>query len=117
MAAMSHWLVRTLPAVLPGSGTALGHWSEPDLQDELMTGFINSGSDPFSLISVASMGDLKYATDPGESDAYTFPAARNGGLRGAPGPPYGWERAPQAPLFSIDPATGRVERIRDVRVP
>ena len=41
----------------------------------------------------------------------------NGGLRAAPGPPYGWERIRSAPLFSIDPTTGRVERIREVRAP
>lgn len=100
-----------------GSGTALGHWSEPDLQDELMTGFIGSATDPFSIVSVEAMGDLKLATDPDEADPYTFPAARNGGLRSGPSPPRGWERAPDTPLFSIDPVTGRVEMVRPARLP
>lgn len=100
-----------------GQGTELGHWSEGDFQDELMTGFIQSGSDPFSIVSVGSMGDLKYATDPGEADAYTFPAARDAGLRAGPGLSGAWERRLPGPLFTIDPTTGRVRTIRPATDP
>lgn len=95
-----------------GEGTALGHWRETELEDELMTGFLNDGDNPLSVLSVDAMGDLKYATDRSGADAYTFPAARSGvGLRIGPGGG-GWEERIDAPLFGIDPETGRVRMIR-----
>lgn len=98
-------------------GTALGHWSEASLQHELMTGFINEGDNPLSIVSVGSMGDLDLPTDPSAADAYDFPGADAAGLRTDLGPPSGWERRVPAPLFGIDPATGRVELLRPVRRP
>lgn len=100
-----------------GEGTALGHWSETEFQNELMTGFINQGSNPLSVVSVAAMGDLDYATDPSGADAYTFPAARGGGLRAGPGAAGAWEERLGAPLFGLDPETGRVELLRPERRP
>lgn len=43
-----------------GSGTRDGHWRESVFQNELMTGFLNLGENPLSLISTASMSDLGY---------------------------------------------------------
>ena len=100
-----------------GAGTALGHWRETEFQDELMTGFIGSGENPLSILSVASMGDLNYATDASGADAYTFPAARSGGLRAGPSTAVPWERRLPAPLFGIDPETGDVELLQPVRRP
>lgn len=100
-----------------GQGTALGHWPEASLQHELMTGFINEGDNPLSIVSVGSMGDLDLPTDPSAADAYDFPGAAAAGLRSGLGPPSGWERRVPAPLFGIDPATGSVELLRPVRRP
>ena len=43
-----------------GPGTALGHWRESLLQNELMTGFINLGVNPLSRITAGSLRDLGY---------------------------------------------------------
>ncbi|MFL1895245.1 leishmanolysin-related zinc metalloendopeptidase [Aquimarina sp. 2-A2] len=60
-----------------GPGTALGHWDEAALNNELMTGFLNLGENPLSRITAGSMKDLGYgAASVGES--YDLP-------RGTPG--------------------------------
>jgi len=51
-----------------GPGTALGHWRESALNNELMTGFLNLGENPLSRITAGSMKDLGYgAASVGES--------------------------------------------------
>ncbi|MFD0836224.1 leishmanolysin-related zinc metalloendopeptidase [Mariniflexile aquimaris] len=60
-----------------GTGTALGHWRESTLNNELMTGFLNLGKNPLSRITAGSMRDLGYGSATiGES--YDLP-------RGTPG--------------------------------
>ncbi|MDO1511122.1 leishmanolysin-related zinc metalloendopeptidase [Maribacter confluentis] len=60
-----------------GPGTALGHWDEEVLNNELMTGFLNLGENPLSRITAGSMKDLGYgAASVGES--YDLP-------KGSPG--------------------------------
>jgi Leishmanolysin len=62
-----------------GSGTVNGHWREPVLGNELMTGYINAGVNPLSAISVAAQGDLGYTVNYDAADTYvhvfTAPAA------------------------------------------
>jgi ureidoglycolate hydrolase len=41
------------------------------MANELMTGFLNNGANPLSVISTASMGDLGYVVNYAASDAYT----------------------------------------------
>ncbi|GGW44387.1 leishmanolysin-related zinc metalloendopeptidase [Arenibacter certesii] len=43
-----------------GPGTALGHWRESILKNELMTGYLNLGENPLSRITAGSMRDLGY---------------------------------------------------------
>ena len=43
-----------------GSGTAGSHWDEETFHNELMTGYINDGVNPFSEMSAASFADLGY---------------------------------------------------------
>lgn len=45
-----------------GPGTALSHWRESVLRNELMTGFINLGENPLSRITAGSLRDLGYGT-------------------------------------------------------
>ncbi|MBC8768249.1 hypothetical protein H4O18_09610 [Arenibacter sp. BSSL-BM3] len=60
-----------------GPGTALGHWDEEILNNELMTGFINLGENPLSRITAGSMKDLGYgAASVGES--YNLPKGTAG---------------------------------------
>lgn len=62
-----------------GPGTALSHWDEGALNNELMTGFLNLGENPLSRITAGSMKDLGYgAASVGES--YDLP-------KGTPGVP------------------------------
>lgn len=53
-----------------GAGTCDGHWRESVFKNELMTGFLNIGSNPLSLETVASMGDLGYFVTYSASDPY-----------------------------------------------
>lgn len=45
-----------------GPGTALSHWRESTLNNELMTGFLNLGENPLSRITAGSMRDLGYGS-------------------------------------------------------
>lgn len=54
-----------------GAGTRNSHWRESTMRDELMTGFLNSGINPLSQITIASMQDLGYSVDMGVADTYT----------------------------------------------
>ncbi len=55
-----------------GSGTALAHWEESVLGNELMTGWINSGqTNPLSRITIASLADLGYQVNLSAADTYT----------------------------------------------
>jgi len=47
-----------------GSGTAGSHWDEETFNNELMTGYINEGENPFSAMSAASFADLGYTITP-----------------------------------------------------
>jgi hypothetical protein len=47
-----------------GSGTAGSHWDEQTFGNELMTGYINDGSNPFTAMSAASFADLGYDLSP-----------------------------------------------------
>jgi len=71
------WKVEGGKASLPiedlgGSGTALSHWKESILDNELMTGYINLGTNPLSRITSASVRDLGYAAVP-TGERYDLP--------------------------------------------
>ncbi len=77
-----HWNAEGGTGELPienmgGPGTALGHWRESVLNNELMTGFLNLGENPLSRITAGSMKDLGYgAAVVGES--YDLPEGAEG---------------------------------------
>jgi hypothetical protein len=54
-----------------GAGTYDGHWRETVFDNELMTGFINPGVNPLSVITTAAMGDEGYLVNYAASDPYT----------------------------------------------
>jgi hypothetical protein len=64
-----------------GSGTAYSHWRESVLGNELMTGFLNGGSNPLSAITVDQFRDLGYVVNDAVADAYTFQAALQGAFQ------------------------------------
>jgi hypothetical protein len=56
-----------------GDGTLNGHWRESTFVNELMTGFINSGTNPLSAMTIRSLEDLGYTVDVAAADAYGIP--------------------------------------------
>ena len=64
-----------------GPGTAYSHWRETELENELMTGFINNGSNPLSAVSIGALADLGYGVDLAGADPYTPPGGFFAALR------------------------------------
>jgi hypothetical protein len=63
-----------------GPGTADAHWRESVFDNEIMTGYINTGANPLSRLSIAAVQDLGYSVDLNQADAYSFlRALRSGG--------------------------------------
>jgi hypothetical protein len=56
-----------------GQGTRDGHWREATFGRELMTGYINRGSNPLSRMTIASLADLGYRIDLGAAASYALP--------------------------------------------
>ncbi len=46
-----------------GAGTADAHWRESILSNELMTGFLNTGANPLTRLTIAQFADLGYQVD------------------------------------------------------
>jgi leishmanolysin len=55
-----------------GPGTANGHWRETVFGNELMTGYINTGVMPLSVLTVRSLEDIGYTVNPAGADAYNI---------------------------------------------
>ena len=53
-----------------GSGTINSHWREAVLRTELMTGYLNSGENPLSALTIASLKDLGYVVDETKADFF-----------------------------------------------
>ena len=56
-----------------GPGTINSHWRESTFGNELMTGFINAGKNPLSIMSIRSLEDLGYTVDTTAADPYSHP--------------------------------------------
>ncbi len=56
-----------------GDGTINSHWRESVFKNELMTGFINQGKNPLSIMTIRSLEDLGYIVDTTAADPYTPP--------------------------------------------
>ena len=55
-----------------GSGTRDAHWRESVFANELMTGYLNGGSNPISSVTVASLIDIGYVVNSAAADLYTL---------------------------------------------
>lgn len=53
-----------------GSGTINSHWRESVLRNELMTGYLNSGENPLSALTIASLKDIGYVVDESKADFF-----------------------------------------------
>jgi hypothetical protein len=59
-----------------GPGTALSHWSESVLTNELMTGFLGPGTvNPLSRITIGSLADIGYTVNFAAADVYLLAGA------------------------------------------
>jgi subtilisin-like proprotein convertase family protein len=58
-----------------GPGTIDAHWREAVFGNELMTGFLNSGLNPISRVTIGAFEDMGYQVDYGVADPYTLPSA------------------------------------------
>ncbi len=92
-----------------GAGTADSHWRESVFGDELMTGFVGP-SNPFSVMSIQSLGDIGYVTNPNAADFYTIPVQSSSSVLGG----YAlltpaWEEV-KRPVFTMA-REGRLSRI------
>jgi hypothetical protein len=68
------------PASVPlanvgGPGTRDGHWREEVFGNELMTGFLDTGANPISRLTIGAFEDLGYTVDYAAADAYRLPTA------------------------------------------
>jgi leishmanolysin len=67
---------RSVPlANVGGPGTRDGHWREDVFANELMTGFLDSGPNPLSRVTIGAFEDLGYSVDYERADAYRLPTA------------------------------------------
>jgi hypothetical protein len=58
-----------------GTGTRDGHWRESVFANELMTGWVNSSSNPLSALTIESLKDLGYGANPGAASNFTLSAS------------------------------------------
>ncbi|MCA9245846.1 MAG: hypothetical protein KDA42_01995 [Planctomycetales bacterium] len=56
-----------------GGGTRDSHWRESTFNNELMTGYIDSGSNPISGVTIGQLEDLGYQVNYASADPYTPP--------------------------------------------
>lgn len=54
-----------------GAGTVNSHWRESTFGNELMTGYINPGKNPLSIMSIRALEDLGYVVDTTAADPFT----------------------------------------------
>jgi Leishmanolysin len=55
-----------------GEGTADGHWRESVFGNELMTGFVDPGQNPLSVVTVASLADEGYTVNLNGADPFSL---------------------------------------------
>ena len=55
-----------------GAGTINSHWRDEVLDPEIMTGFIATGANPLSSITVSALQDMGYTVNVSGADAFTF---------------------------------------------
>lgn len=69
---------RSIPVENTGEATTReGHWRESVFGNELMTGWVGSGENPMSAVTIASLEDLGYNTDVDAADVYALADAGN----------------------------------------
>ena len=103
-----------------GVGVWNGHWRDFVLCTELMTAFVDAGTNPLSVVTLASMMDLGYeGVDLGEADDYSVPrscTSSDGGRGERAGAPQGLRPASEtllSPMVVVDRDGNVVRRLRE----
>lgn len=65
-----------------GAGTRDGHWRESVFGNELMTGFLSSGSNPLSRVTIGALSDMGYTVNMDAADNYALPSTLELALMG-----------------------------------
>jgi hypothetical protein len=65
-----------------GPGTRDAHWREEVFANELMTGFLDQGSNPVSRVTIAALQDMGYEVDFAAAEEFTLPSFLELSLRG-----------------------------------
>lgn len=55
-----------------GPGTANSHWRESVFGNEIMTGYLNPGTNPFSRVTAGALSDMGYGVDLDKAWGYTI---------------------------------------------
>ena len=61
-------------------GSSDSHWRESVFEDELMTPYLTGSSQPMSLVTIESLYDLGYETNPAEAEPYSLSSAGMAGM-------------------------------------
>lgn len=93
-------------------GTGLVHWEKDVFKNELMVGFITTGSMPFSRVTVGSLKDIRLDVNPADFDDFSVSPFVGSALRMPATLSPDWERPLTSPLYGLDPVTGRVTSVR-----
>lgn len=93
-----------------GAGTQDSHWKESIFRTELMTGYLSSGINQMSAMSIQSLADLGYVVNVSAADAYTVPPPLLQAWSMAVGPGAMRMPSPRKPTHLID-ANGRLTPI------
>ena len=94
-----------------GAGTINSHWREAVLGNELMTGFLNRGSNPLSVVTVRSLEDLGYTVNAAGADPFQLFLSLQAQTPGEnTRRPYG-DDVIHGPIYRID-ARGRISRVK-----
>lgn len=92
-----------------GPGTLYSHWREATFGNELMTGYLNAGANPLSVLTIVSFEDNGYLVNYAAAQAYvrvfTAPAISRGPVIDLSNDQY------RGPVEVVDDRTGRVLRV------
>jgi hypothetical protein len=97
-----------------GAGTRDGHWRETVFDRELMTGFLDPGTNnPLSITSLGSLWDMNYLVNYADADSYALPSPP-AALRGYAGQLEMKDDIHRGPVYVADP-DGRIVRVIPAR--
>ncbi len=71
-----------------GPGSCEGHWRESVFKKELMTSYLNGGTNPLSRLSIASLEDLGYAVSYNSAETFSLTASVGAQPQGFPAVPH-----------------------------